>query len=327
MQGVNLEFRAGCFAPSELQWLADAPPGKGMAVVYVGVCRPTGELYVGKHIHGLSGRSVRSARWKTHESNQNCVRLHRSIVKYGKHAFDWTILEHVVESVVCAREAYYISSEGLDTLSPKGLNLRSEDHGVPWSDEARARLSAATKIAQNRPTVKEAKRKRVTEWLSDPDVREAHVNRCVERWNGTNAVENRRAASDRAKEWVTPEVKKKMSDSAKNRLLADPDHLKRMADARDDTAWKAKLSTSAIARFAIPENRKAQSKTTRAALSTDSARANMRLAGQRRRQVELDACSTEAERDKLRSEFKKRDKRNAIVARSRAKTGPRLRWK
>tara|TARA_Y100000389_G_scaffold157844_1_gene159109 strand:+ start:424 stop:1296 length:873 start_codon:yes stop_codon:yes gene_type:complete len=123
---------------------------------------------------------------------------------------------------------------------------------------------------------------------------------------------------------ITPDVRQRMSDGAKRRLAADPEHIKRARNALEATDWRANLSTKAKERFAIPENRAAHKERQKVALSTDSARANMSAAGQRRRQLQLDACSTEAERDALRAEFKEKDKRNAKVALKRAMKGPRV---
>mgnify|MGYP002844552558 CR=1 FL=1 len=261
-----------------------------MAVVYVGVCKATGEMYVGKHIHGLTGRSVRRVRWMAHRRCKRCLRLWRTINKYGYDSFCWYVLERVPEDVVNAREAFYISSSGLNTLSPHGLNLLAHDgRDTRVSEETRARISAAAKVAQNRPEVRAANSKRATEQANMPGAREAAAKRLKKLWNDDyDAVYERIAVKSEA-------TKSKMKEAAATRWANPAQHeeaCRRMRDVMTRPEVRQKMSVAGKARFPDEASKNAHSAMLR----------------KKRRQAKRDACTTKEELDALEVTFAKLDK-------------------
>jgi group I intron endonuclease len=121
----------------------DEPPGEGRGIVYVAVNIIDGMMYVGKHIHGLTGKSVASTRWKIHQSKhgKGCRRLYNAIQCHGAENFRWFVIEHLPEDLVTEYESYHISEFGLNTLSPMGYNLLDHDSSGMCSDETRALIS------------------------------------------------------------------------------------------------------------------------------------------------------------------------------------------
>tara|TARA_Y100000589_G_scaffold117322_1_gene111169 strand:- start:143 stop:1015 length:873 start_codon:yes stop_codon:yes gene_type:complete len=286
-------------------------------------------MYVGKHIHGKTGRSAKADRWKKHPTDTKCVRLHREIAKYGHESFRYAILEHVHESIVNERERFFISSEGLDTLAPRGLNLLSHDPSNPMSDEARARVSASAKVAQNRPEVKAAKSKRARALHDGPDgpgVREKMRKRMRDRFDGPSGPALREAASKRMKDVMTDDVRAKMRTSAAARWENEQQHedaRKRQAALMAKPEMKEKLSKAAISRFQKPGAIEAHSRQQIRAMRTPQAYANMHAAAMRRRTARLEACATDVERRALEAKFAKRDVYNRNRQAKRASQPPR----
>lgn len=321
VEGVRLD--------ASVQRFADEPPGPGMAVVYIGVCQISGRMYVGKHVHGRTGRSVRADRWNKHPTNRGCVRLHREIGKYGHESFEYAILEHVHEDIVSERERFFISADGFDTLAPRGLNLLSHDPSKPMSDEARARLSASAKIAQNRPEVKQANSKRMRDLHNGPNgpsVRENMSKRMRDRFDGPSGPALREAASVRMKDVITDDVRAKMRDSAAARWEDEQQHedaRKRQTALMARPDVKEKLSKAAIRNFQKPGACEAHSQRQIRAMRTPQARANMHAAAMRRRDEKLKACTTDVERRALEATFAKSDVRNKKRQAKRAAQPPR----
>ena len=144
------------FCPPELQHFGYVAPGIGMAVVYVGINKQNGMLYVGKHEHGTIGQSTHKARWMVHgqpsvSNRKSMSYIGNAIRKYGRSSFSWFILEHVSDDLVSEREAFWISHDGLDTLAPNGYNLAKSDKRGKVSAETRQRMSDAAKEVAQRP--------------------------------------------------------------------------------------------------------------------------------------------------------------------------------
>ena len=125
----------------------DEPPGEGRGVVYAVVNKIDGMTYVGKHIHGKTGKSVSSTRWKIHQSKHGfgCRRFYNALQKHGPEGFEWFIIEHVPEELVAEYESFHISEYGLDTLNPRGYNLVDQSTSGLCSEETCKRISEAAK--------------------------------------------------------------------------------------------------------------------------------------------------------------------------------------
>lgn len=134
----------------ELQAYSDIPPGDGFAVIYAGVCLVNGKRYVGRHMHGKNGLSVRKVRWSQHMSKTSgCVHFGNAIQYHGRSQFDWFVLERVPEEEVALSEGEWMFQfQSLDQTV--GYNIRSAD-GYRCSSE----WSRMTKVIQNRPEQKE----------------------------------------------------------------------------------------------------------------------------------------------------------------------------
>lgn len=98
----------------------------------------TGETYIGQTIKRVV------IRWRNHCSPNNCLKLARAIKKYGKAAFEFTVLE-VCETIdqLNDREVYWIKE--LNTLSPSGYNLKTGGKNSIPSEETKLKMSLAGK--------------------------------------------------------------------------------------------------------------------------------------------------------------------------------------
>lgn len=160
----------------EPQQYSDLPPGKGCAIVYVGVCLVNGKRYVGRHVHGIAGRTVRRQRWNCHASGSSgCKAISNAIQFHGPHNFDWFVLEHVPEDEIELTEGEWIHQframdkvVGYNLKAPAGYDCTSEETRERMSLSAKARLetpearaawSRTTKVIQNRPDQKEKLRR------------------------------------------------------------------------------------------------------------------------------------------------------------------------
>ena len=144
-----------------LQKYDSQPPGEGLGIVYAGVCG-NGLVYVGRHIHGTHGRGVKGTRWSKHKNSK--THLGNSIRKHG---VDWYIIAHDEEDRIPAIERAFISKDGLNTLSPNGLNYVDgdcdDDEPYRWS----AAMTARMKEARNEPEYKQKARDRQKKWLEE----------------------------------------------------------------------------------------------------------------------------------------------------------------
>lgn len=156
------------------QKYGDLPPGKGRAVVYVGVNTINGMMYVGKHKHGIQGLPCSQSRWKQHARGGlgTSRRIHNALNFYGKDAFQWFILEHIPEELALEYEDYWISSRGLNTLSPNGYNLVAAVESGGFSNESLARMSAAQKKRWEDPKAHEKQSKLAFEVQNDAETRQ-----------------------------------------------------------------------------------------------------------------------------------------------------------
>ena len=284
--------------PQHLQKYCDLPPGPGMAVVYVGRCRANGKMYIGKHCHGRTGHSVRCDRWKR-TGYSSCTVMQRALNAHGGiDGFDWWIIEHVPEEDVQAREAFWISPHGCNTIAPRGMNIMTSDASVPMSAEGRARISASAKVAQNRPEVKAANRERAKTQFAKPGARNEHSKRMLQLHQGSDGAALRSKLSTAiAKGMKAPTVRAKLQ-AAMARRKADAAGweklMARLADGRQTDAYRANQRAAALA---------------------PSRNAKLRESIESTRQGKLDACSTELEREALAAHFAKLD----LLSRARAR--------
>ena len=163
-------------AVSSLQKYADEPPGEGRGVIYAAVNTVNGMMYVGKHIHGATGKSVSSTRWKSHATDPGCRRFYNALHSYGLGAFEWHIIENVPEDLVLEYEQYWISSQGLDTLSPRGYNLVAAAASGGASEETRRAMSRASTKRYEDPEERDKARVRAIVSQNKPETREKISN-------------------------------------------------------------------------------------------------------------------------------------------------------
>lgn len=167
----KLAARLASIGP-EIQKYGDIPPGRGYGVVYAGVCLATGKIYVGRHVHGVGGRSVRDTRWNAHKrgrSNRGCCRLYNEIAKYGTSNFAWFILERVPEEEIALTEESWIST--FDCIE-NGLNLKTVEGFSATSKETRDRMSTSAKRRLSSEESRKDWSKKTKEMQNRPEQRE-----------------------------------------------------------------------------------------------------------------------------------------------------------
>jgi hypothetical protein len=134
----------------ELQRFIDEPPGVGMAVIYVQVF-PSKKMYVGQHIHGVTGLSYARTRSKKEPGTRIAYNAQQ---KYGIENMRSFIIAHCPEGQRLDKdgvykvvpgdsndcEVYFISSEGLDTLKPAGYNLKVGGQGGPQHEDTKRKM-------------------------------------------------------------------------------------------------------------------------------------------------------------------------------------------
>lgn len=196
--GENLKLLIASCSP-ELQKYGDLPPGEGLGVIYAIANTVTGEIYIGQHRHGKSGRSVRQQRWNRHLKGESQNHLSHSVVKYGRKAFQCMILDLCTDEELNDQEIYLIAK--WKTQRPYGFNNErggggearsargyealvlanrtdtkrkqaSEGSRKGWSDPTgRTERLANMKLAQNREDVKKANKKKSADYWANPDNR------------------------------------------------------------------------------------------------------------------------------------------------------------
>lgn len=113
-----------------------------MYYIYVIENMPNGKSYVGQTMDP-------DFRWKKHrKASLDCPYLHRAIRKYGRKSFDFSLIQSCMTLAEAnIREAYWIKT--LDTLSPKGYNLKAGGlGGGPDSPETREK-KRLSKLGEN----------------------------------------------------------------------------------------------------------------------------------------------------------------------------------
>lgn len=108
-------------------------------VIYLITNKINGKQYVGQTIHSAEKRFVEHCK----PSETTCRLLNRAIRKYGKEAFDVSVLEEVeARDKLDEREIYWIQQ--MNTLSPNGYNLNGGGNGKGGvSQETREKLRVA----------------------------------------------------------------------------------------------------------------------------------------------------------------------------------------
>jgi len=250
--GISVSFDVdGNIVPNiHIQVYADTPPGPGKAVVYVGQCKVTKKLYIGKHNHGRTGRSVRQDRWKPHVRNKDspCIALKRAIQCHGSASFVWFVVEHVDEHVVAKRESLWIRS--LNTIAPNGYNLLSNDDRTAPSEETLERMSAGAKRACAVPGRREAMSQQAKHQWAVTGYRDNASIKMNSFYQTDRGAELKANTSKRMKVvFSDPCVREKLSKSQKQRL-EDPEtkrtFVERLVGSRSNTTTKQKLSDSKI---------------------------------------------------------------------------------
>ena len=105
-------------------------------VIYLITNKINGKQYVGQTIHSAEKRFAEHCK----PSETTCRLLNRAIKKYGKEAFEFSVLEEVETlSELDAREIYWIKQ--MNTLTPNGYNLNGGGNGKGGvSQETREKL-------------------------------------------------------------------------------------------------------------------------------------------------------------------------------------------
>lgn len=190
--------------------------------IYQIVHRETNTKYVGQTTKKLGKR------WGDHcRLDNSCLRLKNAIQKYGKDAFDISVLE-VCETIeqLNEREEHWIKE--LNTLSPNGYNLRHGGNNKLWSEEVKAKMSEGQK---RRPPPSEETRLKMSKSASKP--------------RNPPSEETRRkiAEGQKNRHPITDATRKLMSESNKGkgrfgRVISDETRLKMSASARN--YWNSK---------------------------------------------------------------------------------------
>ena len=312
--------RIRAMAPAELQQYAEAPPGEGWGVIYVGLNVFNGKMYAGQHSHGELGQSVYRARWRAHVLVRDHGKFKNSMKKWGCHAFVWLVLARVP---MCLLNDSEIATIALLDSVRNGYNIEDGGSGTPRSAKGLAAIRAANldpaKIKKHRyasldkwkdPAYKErqhASRKRA--WTK-PERKEVASASQKALWTPeyTAAMSAKRIVAN-----ARPEVKKKVGDASK-RAWQRPGHRDKMCVIRQETykgkagaARKKAISERYTKMWENPEYREKKSKHNKAMRNDDAVRAKRRATILKKREASLAKCTTEAERKKKIRQWKKTD--------------------
>lgn len=227
--------RIRALADPTLQKYLFTPPGKGMSVIYVAVNAKDGKANVGKHRHGISGRSVNTSRRRRHEDPKpnESTYFNRAMRKHGKHCFHWFILWHGQTELEDEAEKHWISPRGIHTIKDDGgwgYNLKEGGDDGSYS----ASSIQAQKERMNRPEVKEKARARQTarwtnadeatrlEWVdamtkahNRPEVLAKHSAGAKKAWENTDEETRSQRKKSLKEAWQRPDVASKHSASNK----------------------------------------------------------------------------------------------------------------
>lgn len=195
----------------------------------------SGRCYIGQTIQSLG------TRWRQHQRQSVCVRLHRAIAKYGAEAFE---VEQIGESddklFLDFLERFWISvhrssdrehgfnlreggSFGRHTEASKGLmsqkvqaaylrpetreRLRASKLGKPLADATCKKIAAANTGKRHTEETKALLSERRKAMWQDPQYRESVTSK---QNAGKRSPEARAAASEKAKaQWADPEKRRK----------------------------------------------------------------------------------------------------------------------
>lgn len=210
----------------ELQVYIDKPPGKGCGVIYVQIT-PCGKMYVGQHNHGKLGRSFATDRMNKIRKKgcpaiaEECKRVGMENVRSViiAHAPEGTKLKHVAGDTNDL-EKYFISSDGLDTMHPKGYNLVEGGKNGKATIESRYKMKKSHELRWQKMKLDEDKMKNVSQNIKS--ARTALLNDPI-----------------RAKAW-----KEKLSAQLRHSNAAiakDPYKAKHRRDANSSTRSKSQL--------------------------------------------------------------------------------------
>lgn len=195
----------------KLQCYIYKPPGVGMAVCYIGVCVKTNKAYVGKHAHGVQGKSAWATRIRNKAKQTDCVAIQGAVSKYGMSAFRWFIVWHGPESEVNERERYFISPDGYDTLCPKGYNLELGG-GSGLCPESREKVNAANRTPAAR---KNASMKSKQQAINQKKLGQKTLHDHATDWWNSASDEQKAAASAKHSASLTPAHRLAISEKAK----------------------------------------------------------------------------------------------------------------
>jgi len=212
-----------------LQRYIDDPPGEGMAIIYVELF-PSNKMYVGQHCHGKKGKSYSKTRMFKHD---NCSACKNAYEKYGTDNVRVFIIDHcragerhILPSPDDSNglEQFYISAEGLDTLSPNGYNLQIGGFGGPMHPDTIARL----KVVYNDPIFKEKKSKSLKKAMSTVEYREKRSENSKKMWEDEDYRKKHAEAMKISK--ADPEYRQRKSEASK-KMWEDEDYRQKHAEA------------------------------------------------------------------------------------------------
>jgi hypothetical protein len=244
-----------------LQRYIDEPPGEDMAVIYAEVS-PSGKIYIGQHCHGKEAKSYSKTRMFKHEKCPACTNAYN---KYGIENFRVFIIDHCRagnRGILPAPddsnglEMFYISDDGLDTLSPNGYNLQIGGYGGPLHPETIERM----KITKNLPEVKEKVSKSIKTAMSTTEFKEWRSNTSKKMWKDEDYRQKHAKAMKISK--VDPVYLQRQSEASK-KMWKDEDyrqkHAKAMAAVNADPDVLAKRGASIRQAFTSTDTKRKHS--------------------------------------------------------------------
>jgi len=191
----RIDYVRGLGRP-DLQEFVFLSPGSGMALIYVFVNFLDAKVYVGKHSHAQSGKSLWKTRIQKHLSPSpyvvtywaNAMRCH------GKEAFEYYVIWHGPESEVDEQERFWIGPDGLHSIKDCGgwgYNTREGGDGGALAPSTILKL----KEIHNTPAMIDLKRNTMNKlWCNDRD-------RMVELLRNSVTPKRRSAISTRMKKY------------------------------------------------------------------------------------------------------------------------------
>lgn len=180
----------------DLQEFVLLSPGNGMALVYVFVNVLDAKVYVGKHAHCKTGKSLWQSRIQKHLSPSprvftywaNAMRCH------GKEAFEYYVIWHGPESEVDEQERFWIGPDGLHAIKDYGgwgYNAKEGGEGGALAPSSILKI----KEFQNTPAMTALKSKTMSNlWRNDR-------NRMLELLRSSVTPERRAEMSTRMKKY------------------------------------------------------------------------------------------------------------------------------